>query len=117
MGYICFTGLLFYDALPNIDTKNPVFQSNNLWVNNNQLYYFRAFNPAFVFNSKQRILSIEDPKYAPKAGDLIITNNKNLNELEEIGIKASKVFEGEDLFEGSVTVIMRVYEEELSIRQ
>ncbi|WP_339900790.1 glycosyltransferase family 39 protein [uncultured Cyclobacterium sp.] len=117
LGYICFTGLLFYDALPNIDTKNPVFQSNNLWVNNNQLYYFRAFNPAFVFNSKQRILSIEDPKYAPKAGDLIITNNKNLNELEEIGIKASKVFEGEDLFEGSVTVIMRVYEEELSIRQ
>tara|TARA_R110000868_G_scaffold408319_1_gene691178 strand:- start:11703 stop:13322 length:1620 start_codon:yes stop_codon:yes gene_type:complete len=117
LGFICFTGLLFYDALPNIDTKNPVFQSKNLWVSNNQLYYFRAFNPSFVFNCKQRIPSIEDPKYAPKAGDLIITTNKNLNKLEEKGIKASKIFEGTDLFEGSVTVIMRVYEEELSIRQ
>ncbi|MDO6436103.1 glycosyltransferase family 39 protein [Cyclobacterium sp. 1_MG-2023] len=117
LGYICFTGLLFYDALPSIDTNNPVSQSKNLWINNNRLFYFRAFNPAFVFNSKQRIPSIEDPKYAPKAGDLIITNNKNLNELEETGIKASKIFEGADLFEGSVTVIMRVYEEELFISQ
>lgn len=117
LGFIFFTGLLFYDALSNMDAKNPVSQSKNLWVNNNQLYYFRAFNPAFVFNSKQRIPSIEDPMYAPKAGDLILTNNKNLNELEATGIKASKIFEGADLFEGTVTVILRVYEEEIPKRQ
>ncbi|REG90413.1 ArnT family glycosyltransferase [Algoriphagus antarcticus] len=107
-GFVAFTALLIIQAFPSIDSKNPVINSERIWKDSLRVFHFRSFNPAFVFNMNREIPAVERHILQLKSGDLILTNKESLPDFKELQVDASQVFEGGDLFENSVTIILRV---------
>lgn len=108
LGFIAFSIVLFLQALPAIDKKNPVLGSKGIWKEAENIYHFQDFNPAFIFSMNSRIPSIESHIKQLRQGDLILTNKKSLPDFQVLGIKTTKIFEADDLFERSATIILRV---------
>lgn len=108
LGFIAFTIVLLVQSLPAMDQKNPVINSSRIWEEKERIFHFQDFNPAFIFNMNKRIPSVENHLNKLKRGDLIITNKKSLPAFQGFGIKTTQVFEGDDLFENTVTIILSV---------
>lgn len=108
LSFVAFSIVLFVQALPAIDQKNPVLNSKGIWKEAENIYHFRDFNPAFIFSMNRRVPSIESHINQLRRGDLILTNKKSLPDFQVLGIKTTQVFEGDDLFERSATIILRV---------
>lgn len=108
LGFVAFSIILLIQVFPAIDHKNPVLKAKSIWKDQPRIFHFESFNPAFVFNTNKRIPSVPNNFIHLKRGDLILTNQKSLVNNEELKLKTSLVFEGDDLFENTVTVILRV---------
>ncbi|MFO7825490.1 MAG: glycosyltransferase family 39 protein [Cyclobacterium sp.] len=108
MGFITFSIVLFAQAIPAIDKNNPVLKAKEIWHKSERVYYFQNFNPAFVFNMNKRVPAVENNVSQLRNGDLILTNKKSLTDFQNLGIKTTQVFEADDLFENTVTIILRV---------
>jgi 4-amino-4-deoxy-L-arabinose transferase-like glycosyltransferase len=109
LGFLAFTVVLFLKALPAIDQGNPVLNSEWIWNGGSEkVFYFKDFNPAFVFNMGKEVPDVEANINQLRSGDLILTNNKNLPNIKSLGIETTQIFEGNDLFESTVTLILRV---------
>jgi hypothetical protein len=108
LGYITFSIVLFITALPAIDQGNPVLNSEWIWKGSERVFYFKDFNPAFVFNIQKEVPDVEAYINQLRSGDLILTNNKNLLNIKRLGIETTQIFEGDDLFESTATFILRV---------
>ncbi|WP_163378426.1 ArnT family glycosyltransferase [Cyclobacterium sp. SYSU L10401] len=107
-GFVTFSIVLFTQALPAIDLKNPVRNSREVWNKTERVFHFQTFNPAFIFNLNKRVPDVAHHMHQLRKGDLILTNKKSLPEFQNLGVKTTQVYEGEDLFENTVTIILMV---------
>ncbi|MEB2774347.1 glycosyltransferase family 39 protein [Algoriphagus sp. D3-2-R+10] len=108
LGFIAFSAVLLIQAFPTIDQINPVVKSEVLWEGKYRVFHFQNFNPAFVFNMNRRFPAVESHINQLKPGDLILTNQKSLPAFQALGIETTQVFQGDDLFENTVTIFLRV---------
>lgn len=109
-----FTGLLFFSIIwPKLYAENPVQKSSNTWKQYDMVVAYKQFNPAFVWSmgriipiyhdiaSLQRALENEETKV------LILSRSKYADELLQL-TQATIVFEQQDLFESSKTVLIDI---------
>ena len=108
LGFVTLTIVLIVQSLPAIDKKNPVSNSQEIWQETDRVFHFEDFNPAFIFNMNRRVPAVGSHIYELRRGDLILTNKKSLPAFQGFGIKTTQVFEGDDLFENTVTIILSV---------
>jgi 4-amino-4-deoxy-L-arabinose transferase-like glycosyltransferase len=107
---ISFLLIFFYGAYPEIDARNPVSQSATHFHMKpaKALVAYRDFNPAYVFSFQQPIVKIDSAKAVEKyrfpAGVYVITQKRHLSDLDMT--KFNVLFEGKDLFENPVTVVL-----------
>ena len=109
ISFIITNVLFFVSAYPAAYAGNPVVSSLGILKDRPCVAYYRRVNPAYVFHLRRIIPPINDPtelqafvKSNPRC--YIISRKKYANELEKIvGLKL--LFEGQDTFEGSTTVI------------
>ncbi len=107
---VIFLMCFFYIIFPKVDKQNPVLQSTALVEGKNKpLLYYKNFNPSYVFALQQPIKAygaideiVNDPEL--KDGFYLITQKRYLPELELLG--GQVLFQGKDLFEKQVTVVI-----------
>jgi 4-amino-4-deoxy-L-arabinose transferase-like glycosyltransferase len=106
-----FTMVFFYRVFPEVDRKNPVVMSKSLLLESPlPVLYYKDFNPAYTFTLQKTIPKIstqEDIQHlvGDGRGVIVLTQKRYIPELEGFGLKI--VFEGKDLFENHVTVILQ----------
>lgn len=107
---IVFMTLFFYYVFPQVDNKNPVTGSSRVLIEGSKpVYYYRDFNPAFAFALQKTIPKLATPEdvrllLRSEEGFLLVTQSRYLPELDDF--QMTKVFEGKDLFETTVSVIL-----------
>lgn len=102
--------LFLWFVFPRIDPKNPVSASLDLVNQNKDFYFFRAFNPAYSFYLQKPVMDLESRAEIPTDAYLI-TRKSLLAEFEKLDISHRIIFEGNDLFEGEVSVLIQLLEE------
>ncbi|GAB3658629.1 glycosyltransferase family 39 protein [Echinicola sediminis] len=107
-GFMIISFIFFWLAFPKIDRQNPVVSSNTPDLQQEDLYYFKIFNPAFSFYLQRPLEDLEKTSHPHKAKGYLITRKKHLKELELLDIRFVKVFEGKDLFESPTTVVLKL---------
>jgi hypothetical protein len=105
-----FIIVFFYVMFPIVDRLNPVTQAVAKIDNSLGVYYYRAFNPAFIINLKRAMPSLTVDELATLRGEAerdfyLVTQERFLDDLhaEEYEL----VFRGKDLFETHTTVVLR----------
>lgn len=111
--FIIFFLVVAFRVFPQLDQKNPVHTSRDIFQDfNGKVYYYGRFNPSFVFyhtggvipkiESQQQLAEVTN---AP--GDLLILSRKDKAEDLYAYDQLQPIFEQKDLFEGHTTVIFR----------
>ncbi|AWW30587.1 glycosyltransferase family 39 protein [Echinicola strongylocentroti] len=108
--------IFFWLAFPKIDRQNPVLAAKTYALSANNWYYFKIYNPAFSFYLRQPLENIQEVGTPKHASGYLITRKTHLKELEMLGIRYKKVFEGKDLFESPTTVILQLTPKEQAFR-
>lgn len=106
---IIFLLVFFYVIVPEVDKKNPVLLSQSVLKEPKPVAYYKDINPAYVFLFRQEIPMLDSPEALTafmKQHDsfYLISRKKHWPELESAGLKV--LFEGRDLFEKPVTIVM-----------
>jgi 4-amino-4-deoxy-L-arabinose transferase-like glycosyltransferase len=109
---VVFLMIFFYGAFPEIDERNPVTQSVAHFNQHTEIPVvgYKDFNPAYIFYFQKPVNKIETPAalhdYA-NAHDkfYIVTQKRYIAELA--GENFQVVYEGKDLFERPVTVLLK----------
>lgn len=109
-GSFVFIIVFFYVIFPQIDRHNPVVQALPSIDRELPVAAYRDFNPAFVFALGRTIPDLESPKeveqfFMRHTSGYIVTQKRYLPDLE--GANLSVVYEGQDLFERRVTVVLK----------
>ena len=98
--------LFFLWVMPTLDKENPVIITKPIWENQERIFHYKIFNPAFVFYLQRPIPALD--KTSVKSGDLVITRKNSLDNLRSEGFEFEIIAEANDLFESPVTVIIRM---------
>lgn len=107
---IVFMLVFFYIMFPQVDQRNPVALSKPLFKNTkSKIVYYKDINPAFIFSLQQTIPKLSSAEevsnyFDNKEAVYIISQKRYLPELQTLGLKV--VFEGQDLFEKPITIIL-----------
>lgn len=107
MGFYLFTAAFLYFSVPALDRFNPVLNADIRALRQNNVYYFKIYNPAFSFYLQKKIENIENRKAFPKKG-FVITRERYLSEFDRLEIPYSIVHRQKDLFENPVTVVLKI---------
>jgi hypothetical protein len=106
LGSIVTFLIITWLILPNIDKRNPVQQSRELWENNQaHFYYYQRINPSFVFYFSNPIPELQNPNEL-LPGDYIISRSDYIKQLDSTG--AEEIFRYRNIFESRNTVIYTV---------
>lgn len=108
---IIFLLVFFYIIFPEVDKRNPVLLSQSVFKEPKPVVYYKDINPAYVFLFQQSIPKLDSPEELAafmKRQDnfYLISQKKYWHELEQAGVGLKILFEGRDLFEEPVTIVM-----------
>jgi 4-amino-4-deoxy-L-arabinose transferase-like glycosyltransferase len=105
LGAVLTTILFFTVMFPPIDKRNPVQQMLPLIDKNRDVYYYRGFNPAFVFYLRKRIPPTNKNDLINKNNVYILSRKRFIKDLQ--GIPNLKLLrEQKDLFEKYISVLL-----------
>jgi 4-amino-4-deoxy-L-arabinose transferase-like glycosyltransferase len=96
--------------MPRIDKRNPVYLTTSLMKNADSLAWHQSLNPAFVF--KYGIIpelqgTAEIESYLSEPGNLLLTTEKGIKQLQGDQVDFEVLFECTDLFDKRKTRIIR----------
>ncbi len=110
--FIMFFLLVVFRIFPQLDQKNPVITSRDIFQDfAGEVYYYGRFNPSFLFYHEKPILKIgsdQELNQLTRSSEniLILSRRDKATDLYE-NEALQPVFEQKDLFEGHTTVIFR----------
>ena len=108
LGFVSNSLIFLFLAFPVLDKQNPVLASQVSTYRELDFYHFKAFNPSYVFAVQKEIKSLEHIGSSQVAGGIVILRKNNLKEFEELGYPYEVIFEGRDLFENPITVLVKI---------
>lgn len=111
-GFMLVAVVFFWFAFPKIDQQNPVLQAKASQLAASELYYYKIYNPAFSFYLQRPLKNIQEEAVPQRTMGYLITRKRHLEELDQMDIHYQKVFEGKDLFESPMTVVLRLLPDE-----
>ncbi len=113
LSFLIFSIVFFTGIFPTIDQTNPVAQASQLMLDENmKVAYYKRYNPAFSFQLQKEIVPLPtlDAIKSFKRREnsfYLISRKKYLSELDgKIDFKL--LMEKRDLFENSVTVVLKI---------
>jgi len=105
IGAVITIVLFFTFMFPPIDKRNSVQQILKVMDKERDTYYYRRFNPAFVFYLRKRIPPLEKKDIPKKSNIYILSRKKYLKELKNIP-NLYLIIERKDLFENHISVLL-----------
>lgn len=109
-----FTGLFFFSIIwPELYNENPVQKSSTIWKKYDKVVAYKQFNPAFVWSLGRNIPvyhdlnALQNELSGKENRVLILSRAKYADELLQLK-QTTKVFEQQDLFESSKTILINV---------
>ncbi|NBW37272.1 MAG: glycosyltransferase family 39 protein [Cytophagia bacterium] len=109
-----FTGILFFSIIwPTLYAENPIQKSRDTWKQYDRVVAYKQFNPAFVWSMGKTIpvyhdlTSLQNALSNEKTKVLILSRARYAEELLQLK-KTTLVFEQQDLFETSKTILIDV---------
>lgn len=101
-----FLILFFYVVFPKIDQLNPVTNGLKEMEMNTPVYYYKNFNPAFVFGMKQSIQKISAEERSLAMPVYVITQKRFLPDFQTRDYEL--IHEGQDLFESNRSIVIKL---------
>lgn len=106
ISYATVSLIFFLLVMPALDKQNPIILTKSIWDKGEPIFYYKNFNPAFVFYLQTPVKQLDFSR--AKEGDLIISRKRYLSNLDMEGYSYQIIAEENDLFESAVTVILRL---------